>query len=132
MATQQPMPEHQFAGDNRHELISSRRVEGTPVYNAAGDRLGAIHSVMIEKRSGQVAYALMSFGGVLGFAEHVHPLPWDMLTYDIDRNAYVADIGKDELKKAPKLHLDEADRPRDRDYDEEVAGYYGRLPWFGL
>lgn len=126
------MTEPETILDRAHELISSRRVEGTQVYNRKDEKLGTIHSVMIEKRSGQVTYAIMSFGGFLGMAEHVHPIPWDMLTYDVDMDAYVVDLSREQLKNAPTMGLDEADRPRDRAYDEEVSGYYGRLPWWGL
>lgn len=115
-----------------HELISSRRVEGTPVYNPAGDKLGSIHSVMIEKRSGQATYAVMAFGGFLGVGERVHPVPWEMLTYDVDRDGYCVDLSRDQLKNAPSMRLDEADRPRDRAYDESVSEYYGTLNWWGL
>ena len=118
--------------DFAHELISSRRVEGTPVYNRDDEKLGTVHSVMIEKRSGKVAYAVMSFGGLLGFAERVHPIPWEMLTYDVDRDGYVVDLDRDTLRHAPTMNLDEADRPYDRKYDEEVSAYYGRMPWWGL
>ena len=118
--------------DSAHELISSRRVEGTPVYDRAGHRLGSVHSVMIEKRSGRIAYAVMAFGGFLGMHEHVHPMPWEMLTYDVDLDGYRVDLTREQLKQAPALHLDEADRPRDREYDERVFGHYGRLPWWGL
>lgn len=117
--------------DFRHELISSRRVEGTPVHNSAGQRLGAIHSVMIEKSSGRVAYAVLSFGGFLGMREHVHPVPWDMLRYDVDRDAYVIEMSRDDLQGAPTLKLDKTDRLRPKDV-EEVEGYYGRLPWWGF
>jgi sporulation protein YlmC with PRC-barrel domain len=120
------------AVDFAHELISSRRVEGTPVYNRDDEKLGTVHSVMIEKRSGKVAYAVMSFGGLLGFAERVHPIPWEMLTYDVDRDGYVVDLDRDTLRHAPTMNLDEADRPYDRKYDEEVSAYYGRMPWWGL
>ena len=122
----------QSAVDYRHELISSRRVEGTIVRSREGERLGTIHSVMIGKRSGQVAYAVLSFGGVLGIGSHVYPILWEVLTYDVDLDGYVADIAKDQIRNAPTLGLDEADRPRDRAYDEKVSGYYGRLPWWGL
>ena len=118
--------------DTAHELISSRRVEGTPVYNRKDERLGAIHSVMIDKRSGKVAYAVLSFGGFLGMHERVHTVPWEMLTYDVDMDAYVIDLTREQLRNAPTMGLDEADRPRDRAYDEEVSGYYGTLPWWGL
>ena len=124
----QPRPSMDFA----HELISSRRVEGTPVYNQEDEKLGTIASVMIEKRTGKVAYAVMSFGGFLGMMERVHPIPWDLLTYDIDRDGYVVDLTRDVLKDAPSMNLDDADRPTDRAYAEEVSSYYGRLPWWGL
>ena len=126
------MTDQNMVIDYAHELISSRRVEGTPVYNRKDERLGAIHSVMIEKKTGQVAYAVLSFGGFLGMREHVHPIPWEMLTYDVDMDAYVVDLEHDQLKNAPTLHLDDADRPHGREYDEEVAGYYGTMPWWGL
>ena len=57
-------------------LIASDRVEGTAVYDRAGERLGTVHNFMVDKRSGQVAYAVMSFGGFLGMGESYHPLPW--------------------------------------------------------
>lgn len=126
------MTEFDTIVDYAHELISSRRVEGTPVYNKKDEKLGTIHSVMIEKRTGKVAYAVLSFGGFLGMHERVHPIPWDMLTYNVDLDAYVVDLSHEQLKNAPTMGLDEADRPRDREYDEEVSGYYGRLPWWGL
>src|SRR3546814_16561651 len=96
--------------DDAHERISSRRVEGTPVYNRKDERLGAIHSVMIEKKSGKVAYAVLSFGGLLGMKEHVHPVPWEMLTYDVDMDAYLVDWTRDQRNDVTTLGLDYADR----------------------
>ena len=91
------MTDQNMVVDYAHELISSRRVEGTPVYNRKDERLGAIHAVMIEKRSGKVAYAVLSFGGFLGMKEHVHPVPWEKLTYVVDMDAYVIDLTRDQL-----------------------------------
>jgi sporulation protein YlmC with PRC-barrel domain len=118
--------------DYAHRLISSRRVEGTPVFDKAGEKLGTVHSVMIEKQSGRVAYAVLSFGGFLRFGSHVHPVPWEVLTYDVDRDGYVAEIGREQLENAPTLTLDETDRPVDRDYQEQVSSYWGKMPWWGL
>lgn len=119
------------AVDYAHALISSRRVEGTPVYNKDGDKLGTVHSVMIEKKSGRVAYAVMAFGGFLGLGERVHPVPWELLTYDVDRDGYVVDLSREQLEKAPTMHLDEDDRPVDRAY-EDATSYYGTMRWWGL
>jgi hypothetical protein len=111
--------------DRAHELISSARVEGTPVYNPAGEKLGTIHSVMIHKVSGQVGYALLEFGGFLGVSSRVHPLPWQKLTYDKHRHGYVVDLSRETLLNAPTLSLDAADRPTERGYEEALFGYYG-------
>lgn len=125
------IPEEE-AQDFAHALISSRRVEGTSVYSESGEKLGTIHSVMIGKKSGQVAYAVLSAGGWLGIGAHVHPLPWELLTYDVDRDGYVVAIGKEQLRDAPSMTLDETDRPIDRNYQEQVSSYWGTLPWWGL
>lgn len=119
------------AVDWSHRLISSRRVEGTPVYNQAGEKLGTIHSVMIEKVSGRVAYAVMAFGGFLGLGSHVHPVPWELLTYDVDRDGYVVDLTREQLEKAPAMRLDDGDRPVDDTY-AEATDYYGTIRWWGL
>ena len=68
--------------DETDRLIASNKVEGTAVYNRQGDSLGSIYNFMVDKRSGQVEYAVMSFGGFFGIGENYYPLPWKALTYD--------------------------------------------------
>jgi len=75
--------------DKTDELIASNKVEGTAVYNHQGERIGTLHHFMVGKRSGQVAYAVMSFGGLFGLGEKHYPLPWNELTYDTNRGGYV-------------------------------------------
>src|SRR6476469_3686954 len=71
------------------ELIAPNKVEGTAVYNRQGERVGTLHHFMVGKRSGQVAYAIMSFGGFMGLGEKHYPLPWNELTYDKTKGGYV-------------------------------------------
>ena len=73
-----------IATNETHELISSDKVEGTAVYDRNGNKLGTVSNVMLDKRSGQVAYAVLSFGGFLGMGSSYHPLPWNQLTYDFE------------------------------------------------
>jgi hypothetical protein len=73
-------------------LIESDRVEGTAVYDPQGNHLGSIKRLMIEKISGKVAYAVMSFGGFLGMGEDAHTIPWSKLTYDTGLGGYLTDI----------------------------------------
>src|SRR5207244_13403419 len=83
-------------------LIASDKVEGTPVYRSNGGRVGQIERVMIDKFSGKVAYAVMSFGGFLGIGEDYYPLPWSVLTYDPDLGGYKVNLTEQQLKNAPK------------------------------
>jgi hypothetical protein len=84
-----------------HSLIASDRIEGTLVYHPGGIRIGTIERVMIDKVSGKVAYAVLNFGGFLGFGEKHFPVPWASLKYNIQREAYEAAITEEQLRGAP-------------------------------
>ena len=105
-------------------LISSDKVEGTAVQSRKGESLGSIYQVMIDKYSGKVAYAVMSFGGFLGMGEKQHPLPWSSLTYDQDKGGYVVNLDKKRLENAPTLDRDD-DFEWTPDYGRSVDKYYG-------
>lgn len=108
------------------DVISSDRVEGTKVYNRAGDKLGSIDYLVIDKRSGQVRYAVLEFGGFLGMGTDRYPLPWSTLKYDLEQDGYVVPLDKAMLEKAPRYAADT--RPDyDDDYGRSVYGYYGAM-----
>ena len=107
------------ATDETWDLIASDKVEGTAVYDRRGERLGSVHNFMVGKRSGRVAYAVMSFGGWLGMGESYHPLPWNTLTYDTDLGGYVVGLTKDRLRSAPSHRADED--------TSSNAGYWRRV-----
>jgi len=113
--------------DETHRLISSEKVDGTAVYDRRGERLGTVHHVMIDKYTGQVSYAVMSFGGFLGMGESYHPLPWKALTYDTRLEGYVVDIDKDRLANAPS-HGREEDPFVDDEYGAKLDAYYRTAP----
>jgi len=107
-----------------NELISSDKVEGTAVYNNAGEKLGSIDDLMIDKRSGQIQYAVLEFGGFLGMGTDRYPIPWDVLQYDTGKNGYTAPLDKAMLENAPKYGS--KDVPvYDTDYSNRVNRYYG-------
>src|SRR4030081_1688074 len=87
-----------------HHLIASDRVEGTAVRRPNGDKIGHIGRLMIDKVSGKVSYAILSFGGFLGMGTSLLPLPWARLTYSTRFEAYQLDIEDDELRRAPSFH----------------------------
>jgi hypothetical protein len=114
-------------------LIGAGKVQGTPVYNSAGENLGSIYDVMLDKKSGQVAYAIMSFGGFLGLGENYHPLPWSLLRYDVERGGYVVNLDRQQLEGAPSYPPGTDPDWGNRDYETRLHDYYGVGPyWSGL
>lgn len=83
-------------------LIGSDKVEGTAVYGADQKKIGSIQRVMIEKLSGKVSYAVLSFGGFLGIGDDYYPLPWQSLKYDDNLGGYVTGLTEKQLTGAPK------------------------------
>ena len=81
---------------------------------------------MIDKRSGGVAYAVMSFGGFLGMGEDYHPLPWSMLTYDTRQGGYVVNLDKDRLEGAPRYSEDDEAPWENPDYVRGIDDFYAR------
>ncbi len=107
-----------------HPTISSAKVEGTNVYNLAGEKLGAIDDLVIDKRNGHVRYAALEFGGFLGFGTDRFPLPWSMLTYDVEKDGYVVNLDMEQLKSGPRYP--KGDQPVYTEaYGRGVYDHYG-------
>jgi hypothetical protein len=113
-------------------LIGSDKVEGTAVYRSNGDKVGSIERIMIDKRSGKVAYAVMSFGGFLGIGHDHYPLPWSLLTYNPKLEGYEVNVSEQQLKGAPKYSQHENWDWADRAREKRVYDYYGVAPYWGL
>ena len=115
--------------ESSRRLISADKVEGTAVYDRNGSRLGTVEDLMIDKVSGRVAFAVMSFGGFLGLGENHHPLPWSVLTYDTTKGGYVVDLTREQLEGAPAYatadNIDLSDTHGRRVYD-----YYKAQPFW--
>ena len=105
-------------------LIASNKVEGTAVYGRDGHRLGSIYNFMVDKISGRVEYAVMTYGGFLGMGTRYYPLPWRTLSYDTRAGGYRIELTERDLQSAPSFDRDS--EPRfDRAYGERVHDYYG-------
>jgi hypothetical protein len=113
--------------DSRREtvsLIGSDKVEGTAVYGGDSKKIGKIERVMIDKISGKVAYAVLTFGGFLGIGEDYYPLPWASLKYDTGLEGYVTGITEQQLKGAPKYSKTQNWDWANPANDEKVYAYY--------
>lgn len=111
-------------------LIAAKKVEGTDVFNIGGDRIGSIRDLMIDKQSGQIAYAIMAFGGFMGIWDSYHPVPWPLLRYNINLGGYVADIKMSDLEDAPSYPTGTEPAWGDAEYQRKIQQHYGvGQPW---
>jgi hypothetical protein len=106
-------------------LIGSDKVEGTAVYGADNTKIGSIERVMIDKLSGKVSYAVLSFGGFLGIGDDHYPLPWQSLKYDTPLGGYRTGITESQLQGAPKYSNDNMWDWNDTRRTRAVNDYYG-------
>jgi hypothetical protein len=111
-------------------LIGSDKVEGTAVYGPDDRKIGTVQRVMLDKISGKVAYAVVSFGGFLGMGEDYHPMPWAKLDYDTSLGGYRVDITEEQLKGAPKFNRSTDWNWSDRSRDTTVYDYYNTPLWY--
>lgn len=112
-----------------HDLIGSDKVEGTRVYGKDDKHIGSIERVVLEKRSGRVAYAVLAFGGFLGFGEDHYPVPWSKLTYDETLGGYRTDLTEEMLENAPHYSSD-SDFDWNQEQGRKVYDYYGIPPYW--
>ena len=110
-----------------HQLISSEDVEGTNVYDMKANKIGEIDHLMIDKISGRVTYAVMSFGGFLGLGHSHYPIPWGVLKYDNKLGGYVTGITEQQLKDAPAFSDDSWSN---RNWEAQTYQHYKVQPYW--
>jgi PRC-barrel domain len=131
MAIIAPPPQQSGSAMTGKPLIESDRVEGTTVYDPSGNNIGSIKRLMIEKISGRVAYAVMSFGGFLGMGTEEHAgVPWNKLTYDTNLGGYRTDITEQQLRGAPAFSRDQPYDWTDRNRERELHDHYGGASYY--
>jgi hypothetical protein len=72
-------------------LIASDKESGKAIYGAVNKKIGSIERVMVDKTTGEIAYAVLSFGEFLGIGNEHYPVPWEVLRYDSDLGGYLYD-----------------------------------------
>ena len=131
------MTKYESTASRPFGVIAADKVQGTSVYDTAGNKLGTIEYIMLDKTSGRVAYAVLSFGGFLGIGEKYHPLPWDVLHYDLGKGGYVIKLTRAHLEQAPTIDgRDSVDWEKidweNAAWGERVYRHYGVPPyWIG-
>ena len=107
------------------ELMGADTLVGNDVYNQKGEKLGDIKEIMLDMRSGRVAYAVLSFGGFLSMGEKLFAVPWNALTLDTATRSFKLNVDKDRLKTAPGFDKDQWPNMADATWAQSIHAYYG-------
>ena len=117
--------------DKRYRrVLSASTLAGDSVRNSAGEDLGKVDEIMIDVPSGKVAYAVLSFGGVLGIGNKLFAVPWNALKLDEDEKRFILDVDRQTLETAPGFDRDNWPDMADNTWATGVFRHYGAEPYW--
>ena len=109
--------------------ILASKVQGKPVYNSKGEKIGHVEDLVLDKLSNNIEFAVLGSGGVLGMGEKFYPVPWSLLDYDPDMGGYVVPLSEDTLDTAPAYRLEDLTK-NDANIRVETFDYYKALRYW--
>jgi sporulation protein YlmC with PRC-barrel domain len=111
-------------------VISADTLKGDEVVNAKGENLGEIKAIMLDVPGGRIAYAVLSFGGMLGIGEKLFAIPWNALMLVADEKRFILNLEQDVLMKAPGFDKDHWPQMADERWAADVHTYYSFPPYW--
>src|SRR3954469_2263283 len=111
-------------------VLAASTLAGDTVRNGVGDDLGTVDELMIDIPSGKIAYAVLSFGGVLGMGNKLFAVPWSALTVDEDEKCFIMNVDRSVLENAPGFDKDNWPDMANDAWGSEVSRYYGTTPYW--
>lgn len=123
------LPWRPVSGRFGHVLILLSRVLRATVVDREGRAAGEIADLSLDKNTGRVNYAIVSFGRFLGLRSRLHPIPWGLLRYDAQQEEYMIPLTMSELDEAPSLTPGELEHlsAGDKLWRAKIASYYNPL-----
>jgi hypothetical protein len=109
-------------------LMGADTLIGDSVVNGAEEDLGDIKEIMLDMHTGQVAYAVMAFGGFLGMGEKLFAVPWQAMHLDTANKRFVLNVDKERLKTAPGFNKDSWPDMSDMTWANQIHSFYGTDP----
>ncbi len=111
-------------------VTAASNIIGLSVENRANEDLGTIKDLAIDFETGCVAYAVLSFGGILGLGDKLFAVPWNALVYDSANNCFTMDVRKESLENAPGFDKDNWPDMADERWGRTVHEFYGVEPYW--
>lgn len=119
---------HQGPGPH---LMGANTLIGNDVYNHDEQDIGDIKEIMLDVATGNIAYAVLSFGSFLGFGEKLFAVPWSALKLDTENKRFTLNISKERLQNAPGFNKDSWPNLADKTWADDIHSYYGIKPYNG-
>jgi len=113
-----------WADHTMPDIVKGSKIIGKPVQNLEGKDLGKIEDLAIDELDGDIRYAVLSFGGVLGLGEKYFAIPWEALALSNDRKHFVLDLEEKVLAKAPGFNRDKWPDFADPEYHVTIYDFY--------
>jgi sporulation protein YlmC with PRC-barrel domain len=111
-------------------VFSASALVASEVTNSDGEDLGTIQDLMLDVEEGAVAYAVVKFGGTLGFGEKLFAIPWEAISLSLHDEKAILQVPRDELKESDGFDKDEWPDMADREWGERIHERYGYDPYW--
>ena len=107
------------------ELMGADTLIGDHVHNLQNEHLGEIKEIMLDMRTGKIAYAVMAHGGVLTIGEKLFAVPWEALTLDTVNKRFTLNLDKERIENAPGFDKDSWPNMANQTWASQIDNYYG-------
>lgn len=105
-------------------FLSASTLSGDAIKNREGESLGDLKDIMVDTTTGKVAYAVLSFGGIMGMGDKLFAVPWEALAVDGENKCLVLNASKERLKDAPGFDKDHWPNFAEPAFADQLSGYY--------
>jgi sporulation protein YlmC with PRC-barrel domain len=113
------------------EVMAASTLDGDRVMSSDGHDIGKLKDIMLDVRSGRIAYAVLSSGGFLGIGDKLLAIPWSALTLDTVQKCFVLSLTAERVKNAPGFDKNHWPSMADATWATSIHQYYGREPYWG-
>ena len=103
-------------------LLQSNKSDTMQIRSRDGDKIGSVFSLMVNKRTGQTIYGVLTIGGFLGMGKAYYPIPFSLLQFDPVNDTYIVTIDRRVLEGGPSWANNAP--TFDQAYADRVSKYY--------
>ena len=118
------------AGGPGPDVMAAGTLKDDRVLTMDGDDIGKVTHIMLDVRSGRIAYAVVSSGGFLGIGDKLLAVPWNVLALDVERRCFVLPVPTGRVREAPGFDQDRWPAMADPAWAEALHAYYGASPYW--